>query len=140
MLLVPFRLHEFEFNLPVLFIYAGQPFQIPLLFEGNMLLDNNELFIRHNCQRMREKAQIGIEETFCVDTRIYFCCICGSHCSIRPDLLVSSQVKINNCRPGKALAICVNSADFEVNHGVVLVEQLQRSGNMVKRKDLFYPE
>jgi hypothetical protein len=39
--------------------------------------------------------------------------------SIGPDLLLSSKVKVEKLKPGKALANFVNSADFELNHCLV---------------------
>jgi hypothetical protein len=65
-------------------------------------------------------AELQIElEMFGFVTGIYRC-DCGSYCSIRPDLLLSSKVKVAKLKPGKALARFVNSADLELNHSLLL--------------------
>jgi hypothetical protein len=84
---------------------------------------------------MREKPELEVE-TFHYATRIYFGCDCGSHSSIRPDLLVLSEVDIDKCKPGKGIARHVNAIDFELNHW----SQDHKWAVMVERKDVFYPE
>jgi hypothetical protein len=67
-----------------------------------------------------EKPEIEVE-TFGFFNKIHFSWDCGSLSSIRPDLGVSSEVKIDNCKPGKALTICVNAMDLELNPCVVVL-------------------
>jgi hypothetical protein len=69
-------------------------------------------------------------ETFGYATGIFFRCDCGSHRSISPELLLSSQVKIDRCKLRKPLTCHVNSTVFELNHSVVL--GLQMCGNSQK--------
>ncbi len=84
-------------------------------------------FICHNCRLLSAKPDIEIE-TFGFVTGINYRCNCGSHCSLRPDLLLSSQDKVEKfLKPGKAISSLANSTDFELNHRVIL--GLQLSGN-----------
>jgi hypothetical protein len=97
----------------------GRNIIIPVTSTTNLFLTDN--FVCRICSLVSVGAEIEVK-TFGFATGINFRCNCGSHCSIRPELLLSSLGKVENNKPGKVHSTQVNLSDFEINQRLLVVK------------------
>jgi hypothetical protein len=101
-------------------------FHLPQLV--SFLMNN---FQCHRCCSANVVPTIEVE-TFGFVTGINYCCGCGHHSSIRPDLLQSSKEKLDKLdrklKPGEAFSSDTNAIDFELNCPIVLGFQMSQNG------------